>query len=268
MFSLLLQALFVKTISHAPSNAKAILGLKVIDFVVKLFAMPHINKEAYFDDIWAQVLNIIQIAGITAYVETKYGDALDSVGSGQASPGTAGFGGDALGQLFMATTIAGIFPNIMTALKESYNSLAKLVDQMRSAKDSFDEKQEQLMAMKEQVGYAPGFVEKARIIFGPKKGAVDQTFNDYPMPYIPETRHMQLAAPRTAAATYDRQRQGPRPAVYFAQGHPRLPGPAAFPKLARVTGAAGRADVYARAGYEIESVGSADTFSQQGYTLQ
>ena len=257
MLMLLLQALFVKTIAHPPTNARANLGLKITDIVIKLFAMPHIDKEAYFDDMWAQVANLVQIAGITAYVDGKYGQLVDmgSAGARRSMHGKIGLDGDALGQLFMATTIAGILPNMISAFKESYRSLSKVIDQTRAV---IDEHKDTALAMYSAANEhrAQSYVEKARIIFGTKRGGAGG--GGEAAASFAHTGHMAHTAPvvqypasyRTNLASTSQ----PRVALPF-----QTPLPQSRPtfRSGHVTEPVVRADDYARAGYEMEAFGSA-----------
>ena len=55
-------------ISDPGGNAIAMLVLKVADFVVKGYFAPHNDKEAYLQDMWAAISNLVQTAGITSHV--------------------------------------------------------------------------------------------------------------------------------------------------------------------------------------------------------
>ena len=58
----------------------AMLVLKVVDTCVKGYCAPHNDKEAYWQDMWAAISNVAQMAGILIYVRNpEFGDGISLV---------------------------------------------------------------------------------------------------------------------------------------------------------------------------------------------
>jgi hypothetical protein len=58
----------------------AMLVLKVVDTCVKGYFAPHNDKEAYWQDMWAAISNVAQMAGILIYVRNpEFGDGISLV---------------------------------------------------------------------------------------------------------------------------------------------------------------------------------------------
>ena len=58
----------------------AILALKIVDAFVKGYSAPHNDKEAYWQDMWAAISNVAQMAGILIYVRNpEFGDGISLV---------------------------------------------------------------------------------------------------------------------------------------------------------------------------------------------
>ena len=56
------------------------LVLKIVDAFVKGYSAPHNDKEAYWQDIWAAISNLVQTAGIFYFVQNPaLGDGLSQV---------------------------------------------------------------------------------------------------------------------------------------------------------------------------------------------
>ena len=56
------------------------LVLKIVDAFVKGYYAPHNDKEAYWQDIWAAISNLVQTAGILYFVQNPaLGDGLSQV---------------------------------------------------------------------------------------------------------------------------------------------------------------------------------------------
>ena len=56
------------------------LVLKIVDAFVKGYSAPHNDKEAYWQDMWAAISNVAQMAGILIYVRNpEFGDGISLV---------------------------------------------------------------------------------------------------------------------------------------------------------------------------------------------
>jgi len=136
---LALQALFVKTITTPSANAQANLALKVIDLVLKFYLQPHVNKEAYVDDVLAQILNVLQVGVLWQFIKDKTGGLVGR--RRQAGGVMKGIGGDLAAQYFVGGALAGIIPPLVTAMYECLKSLLKLRRKSKKAYAKADDAQ-------------------------------------------------------------------------------------------------------------------------------
>ena len=105
-------------------NAAANLCLKAVDFTLKFSLAPHTNKTAYFDDILAQALNVLQVGVLFKFVKDK----ADGVVKGE------GLGGDSAGVFFVGGALAAIGPALFTAMYECFWKLVVLYRKILLAK--------------------------------------------------------------------------------------------------------------------------------------
>jgi hypothetical protein len=97
-------------------NAAANLCLKAVDLTLKFSLAPHSNKTAYFDDILAQALNVLQVGVLFKLVKDK----ADGLVKGE------GLGGDQAGVFFVGGALAAIGPALFTAMYECFSKLIVL----------------------------------------------------------------------------------------------------------------------------------------------
>jgi hypothetical protein len=97
-------------------NAAANLCLKAVDLTLKFSLAPHMNKTAYFDDILAQALNVLQVGVLFKFIKDK----ADGVVKGE------GLGGDQAGVFFVGGALAAICPLLFTAMYECFWKLVVL----------------------------------------------------------------------------------------------------------------------------------------------
>ena len=95
-----------------------------MDLVLKFFLMPHASKTAYFDDILAQALNLLQVGVLAKFIKDKADGLLVGVGS---------FSGDQAGVLFVGGALAAIGPALFTAMYECFSKLMVLRRKVRLA---------------------------------------------------------------------------------------------------------------------------------------
>jgi hypothetical protein len=95
-----------------------------MDLVLKFILMPHASKTAYFDDILAQALNLLQVGVLAKFIKDKADGLLVGVGS---------FSGDQAGVLFVGGALAAIGPALFTAMYECFSKLMVLRRKVRLA---------------------------------------------------------------------------------------------------------------------------------------
>ena len=115
------QAIFIKTITTPSRNAEANLFLKVTDLILKFILAPHSSKSAYFDDILAQALNVLQVGVLYKFVKDK----------AEGLARSQGLGGNSAGTFFVAGALAAIIPLLFTAWYECVLKLLVLRRKMR-----------------------------------------------------------------------------------------------------------------------------------------
>jgi hypothetical protein len=104
-------------------NAAANLCLKAVDLTLKFSLAPHTNKTAYFDDILAQALNVLQVGVLFKLIKDK----ADGVVKGE------GLGGDSAGVFFVGGALAAIGPLLFTAMYECFLKLIVLYRKLQLA---------------------------------------------------------------------------------------------------------------------------------------
>jgi hypothetical protein len=104
-------------------NAAANLCLKAVDLTLKFSLAPHMNKTAYFDDILAQALNVLQVGVLFKLIKDK----ADGVVKGE------GLGGDSAGVFFVGGALAAIGPLLFTAMYECFLKLIVLYRKLQLA---------------------------------------------------------------------------------------------------------------------------------------
>jgi len=189
ILNVILRALLVKAITNATANANAILGVEIADTIITFLSIPDVDKEAFFDKMWGKVSNLIQIAGIAAYVKkitavpavaaagAAAADAAEAAGEGMDNAG------DFLAQQFMILSVLGIFPSMIGALKDAVESITKIYEELQKYKAMVQEKLDAVKAkideLKETAQYDKvkqfmednqkilGWAQKAAIVFGP-----------------------------------------------------------------------------------------------------
>ena len=99
------------------------MALKVVDLVLKSVLAPHVNKTAYFDDILAQALNLLQVGVLFKYIK----DQAEGLLKGE------GLGGDSAGVFFVGGALAAIGPALFTAMYECVQKFFVLYRKLRVA---------------------------------------------------------------------------------------------------------------------------------------
>ena len=94
----------------------------VLTFVTMKF------QEAYFEDAWAQVSNLIQLGAMMQYIQDKAGGR------------RAGADADSLSQIFLIFSVLGISPQILFALREAYQKVMAIGDKIKELKDAVGKK--------------------------------------------------------------------------------------------------------------------------------
>ena len=95
-----------------------------MDLVLKFFLMPHASKTAYFDDILAQALNLLQVGVLAKFIQEK----ADGLVMGEGF-----FSGDRAGVFFVGGALAAIGPALFTAMYECFSKLMVLRRKVRLA---------------------------------------------------------------------------------------------------------------------------------------
>ncbi len=113
-----LTAIFIKCISDATGNTIAILCLKFVDIIVMGCFAPHNDKWAYWQDMWVAFVNLVQAIGITYYILEKQK-------------------GDEISILFVVTTVAGISPLVLCALRDAGSQVLEQMQQFGSPSSVF-----------------------------------------------------------------------------------------------------------------------------------
>ena len=85
-------------------------------------------QEAYFEDAWAQMSNLVQIGSIWQYILAKAGGR------------RAGADADFLSQIFLIFSCLGIAPQILFALREAYAKIMAIGDKIKELKDAVGKK--------------------------------------------------------------------------------------------------------------------------------
>lgn len=101
----------------------------------------------------------MQIAGVTAYVQKINAVPAKPAAGAQPRAAAAAAGmdnaGDLLATLFMATTVVGIFPSIVSAMRDAVEGIMQLVNQAKEYKEKLEahakELKEELEAQKEKL---------------------------------------------------------------------------------------------------------------------
>ena len=75
-----------------------------MDLVLKFYLAPHVNKEAYVDDILAQILNVLQVGVLWQFIKDKTGGL---VGRRRQGSIMQGLGGDMAARYFVGGALAG-----------------------------------------------------------------------------------------------------------------------------------------------------------------
>ena len=113
----------------------------------------------------------MQIAGVTAYVEKINAVPAKPAAGAQPRAAAAAAGmdnsGDLLATLFMATTVVGIFPSIVSAMRDAVEGIMQLVNQAKEYKEKLEaqakELKEKLEAQNEKLeAQAQGYKEQAQ----------------------------------------------------------------------------------------------------------
>jgi hypothetical protein len=122
------------------------LGLKVVDLVLKFYLAPHVNKEAYVDDILAQILNVLQVGVLWQFIKDKTGGL---VGRRRQGSIMQGLGGDMAARYFVGGALAGIIPPLVTAMYECVKSLFRLRRKTKKAAAKANDAKNDLEALKD-----------------------------------------------------------------------------------------------------------------------
>jgi len=134
---LILQAVFLKVFTDPSFNAKANFGLKLADTIVRFYVAPQTNKDAAFNDIWAQVSNVLQVATITKFITDKSGGVFG--GRRQGVDASQVFGGswwtgDMMARYFFGSAIVGLAPALFAAMEESLKAVFRFYRKSKMAK--------------------------------------------------------------------------------------------------------------------------------------
>jgi hypothetical protein len=95
-----------------------------MDLVLKFSLFPHTSKTAYFDDIVAQALNLLQVGVLAKFIQEK----ADGLVMGEGF-----FSGDRAGVFFVGGALAAIGPALFTAMYECFEKLLVLRRKLRLA---------------------------------------------------------------------------------------------------------------------------------------
>jgi hypothetical protein len=112
-------------------NAAANLCLKAVDLTLKFSLAPHSNKTAYFDDILAQALNVLQVGVLFKFVKDKADGVVND-----------GLGGDSAGVFFVGGALAAIGPLLITAMYECFFKLVVLRRKLLLANAMFKDRRD------------------------------------------------------------------------------------------------------------------------------
>ena len=95
-----------------------------MDLVLKFSLSPHTSKTAYFDDIVAQSLNLLQVGVLAKFIQEK----ADGLVMGEGF-----FCGDRAGVFFVGGALAAIGPALLTAIFECFWKMLVLRRKLRLA---------------------------------------------------------------------------------------------------------------------------------------
>ena len=152
-----------------------------MDLVLKFYLAPHVNKEAYVDDIIAQILNVLQVGVLWQFIKDKTGGL---VGRRRQGSIMQGLGGDMAARYFVGGALAGIIPPLVTAMYECVKSLFRLRRKTKKAAAKANDAKNDLEALKDpetarrmivQKVLKSDHFQKAKSMFQEKTGLNDGT---------------------------------------------------------------------------------------------